>query len=69
MNIAEFLQDPDSKASIKRALLVAWFVYMCTIPMWNGQITLIHFYIFIALLSSKTIESVNWQLKTPTPRK
>jgi hypothetical protein len=54
----ETLSEETGKTSIKRVMLIFWFFYCLSLPLFGINLAMIHLYFFALLLSSKTIESL-----------
>jgi len=56
--INQMLSEESGKTSIKRVMLIVWFLFCLSLPMFGLNLSMIHLYFFALLLSSKTIESL-----------
>ena len=52
------LLEETGKTSIKRVMLMVWFIFMLVFPFVGSGLEMIHLYIFAVLMGSKTVESV-----------
>lgn len=55
--LKQCLQEPEGKTSIKRIMLLVWFIVLVGMAIFS-ELTMLQLYVFFGLLSGKTLESI-----------